>query len=814
MTIFRELVGDLRYGFRISARSPGFTTAAVLTLALGVGATTAIFTVINGVLLKPLPYANADRLVAVFETEAPSTTDQSPTSPANFLDWREQSRTLEAVTAATIWMPTLTGEAYPDRLAGLLATGSLFEMLEERPLLGRTLRPDDLTRGDGRVVLLSHGLRQRHFGGDPEVVDQVLTLDDEAFTVIGVMPEGFRFPPFWAADVEIYAPLVFRETAALARASNRDAQFLRVFARLAPDVTLNEARAELQAIGVRLAREYPDVNRGIGINVQAIHEPVVGDIRPALLVLLATVGLVLLIACANVANLMLARGTARRQEFAVRAALGAGGGRLVRQLLAESLVISALGGVGGLVLGSWGVRLLLLLAPAQLPRLDEIAVDGRVVAVALALTVLSALGFGLGPALMASRADGVGQLQGGRVIGGRERHRMQQGLVVAQIGLALMLLVGAGLLANSFVRMQRVDPGFATRDLITTSMRLTGDLVDAPDRQQAFFDRIVNRLEALPGVARAGFIHILHIGGDTWTNGVAFVDRPPEDGHEASVRAVTPGLFDTMQIPIVRGRPFEARDTTDGQPVTIVNQTFAERFFPDGDAVGQQVKRGRSEDDSPWRTVVGIVGDVHQDAVVSPVRPEMYFPYAQNPFAWARGTTLVVRGDTGQAGFVDAIRREVWAVDESLPLTRIRTSAQLVDSVVAADRFTTWLLAIFAATAVALAAIGIHGVIAYTVSRRTREIGIRVALGATRGDVLSLVVRQGLGLAALGVVLGLLGAYAGARTLDTLLFGVTATDPATFLIVTALLAAIATMACVVAARPAVNVEPATALRQD
>ena len=477
-------------------------------------------------------------------------------------------------------------------------------------------------------------------------------------------------------------------------------------------------------------------------------------------------------------------------------------------------MISALGGVGGLVLGSWGVRLLLLLAPAQLPRLDEIAVDGRVVAVALALTVLSALGFGLGPALRVSRADGVGQLQGGRVIGGRERHRMQQGLVVAQIGLALMLLVGAGLLANSFVRMQRVDPGFATRDLITTSMRLTGDLIDAPDRQQAFFDRVVDRLEALPGVARAGFIHILHIGGDTWTNGVAFVDRPPEDGHEASVRAVTPGLFDTMQIPIVRGRPFEARDTTDGQPVAIVNQTFAERFFPDGGAVGQQVKRGRPEDDSPWRTVVGIVGDVHQDSVVSPVRPEIYFPYAQNPFAWARGTTLVVRGNTGQAGFVDAIRREVWAVDESLPLTRIRTSAQLVDTVIAADRFTTWLLALFAGTALALALIGIHGVIAYTVGQRTREIGIRVALGATRAEVLALVVGQGLRLAVIGVLLGLAGAYTGARALDTLLFGVTTTDPATFVTVTAVLLAVAAGACFVAARPAASVDPAVALRQE
>ena len=757
---------------------------------------------------------NGDRLVALFETTAPSTTGQSPTSPANFLDWREQSRTLEAMTAANIWMPALTGLDYPDRLSGLQATATLFELLDGTPLIGRTIVPGDGIDGSHRVVVLSHGLWQRHFGGDAGALGRSISLDGEAFTVIGVMPRGLRFPPFWANDVELWSPLVFRETAALARASSRGARFLRVFARLRPGASHAEARAEMEAIGAALAREYPDDNADIGINLQPLHEPVIGDVRPALLILLATVGLVLLIACANVANLLLARSTARRQEFALRAALGAGAGRLLRQLLAESLVLSAMGGLGGVALGVWGVRLLVALAPPQLPRLESIAVDGRLVAVAVGLTVLSALGFGLAPALRAARADGVGQLKGGRATGGRERHRMQQGLVVAQIGLALMLLVGAGLLVNSFVRMQQIDPGFTTENLLPLSMRLGGDLLDAPDRQQAFLGDIVEQVETVPGVARAGFIHILHIGGDTWTNGIVVEGRPDEADLGASVRTVTPGLFDTMQVPVLRGRPFDARDATDGQPVAIVNRTFAERAWPRGDPVGRRVQRGGADSDSPWRLVVGVVDDVHQDTVVSPVRPEIYFPYAQNPFAWSRGAALAVRGQASQAGFVDAIRRAVWAVDPDLPLTRVRTSAQLVDDVIAPDRFTTWLLAMFAGTALALALIGIHGVIAYTVGRRTREIGIRVALGATRGEVLAMVVRQGLGLAAVGVLLGLAGAYAGARALDSLLFGVTTTDPATFVTVTALLFTVAAVACILAARPAVKVEPATALRQD
>ena len=613
MTTFADLLSDLRYGLRISARAPGFTAAATLTLALGIGATTAIFTVVNAILLRPLPYVNGDRLVALFETTAPSTTGQSPTSPANFLDWRERSRTLEAMTAATIWMPALTGLDYPDRLSGLQATATLFGLLDETPQIGRTIAPDDGDDGSHRVVVLSHDLWQRHFGGDPGVLGRSISLDRESFTVIGVMPEGFRFPPFWAADVEIYAPLVFKETAALARASNRDAQFLRAFARLAPDATLNEARGELQAVGAELAREYPDDNANIGINVQPLREPVVGDVRPALLILLATVGLILLIACANVANLLLARGTARRQEFALRAALGAGAARLLRQLLAESLVLSALGGIGGVALGAWGVRLLLALAPPQLPRLEGIVVDSRVVAIAAGLTVLSALGFGLAPALKAARADAVGQLKGGRATGGREGHRMQQGLVVAQISLALMLLVGAGLLVNSFVRMQQVDPGFATENLVTLSMRLGGDVVDAPDRQQAFLGDIVEQVETVPGVERAGFIHILHIGGDTWTNSFMVEGRPDETDLDASVRTVTPGLHETMQVPLLRGRPFDARDATDGQPVAIVNRTFADRSWPGEDPVGRQLKRGGLDSDSPWRTVVGVGGDVHQD---------------------------------------------------------------------------------------------------------------------------------------------------------------------------------------------------------
>ena len=635
-TMLEDLFGDLRYGLRVAARSPGFTAAAVLTLTLGIGATTAIFTVVNAILLQPLPYAGADRLVAIFETEAPSVTEQRPTSPANFLDWRERSRTVEAVTAANIWMPTLTGMEFPDRLSGLQATTTLFELLDEQPILGRTIVPDDGVDGSHRVVVISFGLWQRHFGADPGVLSQVINLDGEPYAVIGVMPRGFEFPPFWANDVELWSPLVFRETAALARASSRDARFLRVFGRLRDGASVDEARAELQAIGAELAREYPDDNAGIGINVQPLHEPVVGDVRPALLVLLATVGLVLLIACANVANLLLARGTARRQEFALRAALGAGAGRLVRQLLAESLVLSVLGGLAGVICGAWGVRLLLAFAPRQLPRLEGIAIDGRVVAVAVGLTVLSAIGFGLAPALTASRAAGVGPLQaGGRATGSRDRHRVQQGLVIAQIAMALMLLVGAGLLVNSFVKMIRVDPGFASENLVTLSLRLRGE-IDVPDRQQSFLSQIADRVEALPGVDRAGFIHILHIGGDTWTADIAIEGRSEEEPLGASVRTVTPRLFEAMQVPIVRGRVFDARDTGDGQAVAVVNRTFAARVWPNDDPIGQRVKRG-DDDDDPWLTVVGVVDDVHQDTVVSPVRPEVYFPYAQNPFPCGPG---------------------------------------------------------------------------------------------------------------------------------------------------------------------------------
>ncbi|HVX41215.1 MAG TPA: ABC transporter permease [Gemmatimonadaceae bacterium] len=804
--------GELRVAARSLRKTPAFTFAAALALALGIGATTAMLSVVRAVLLEPLPYHDADRLVVALHD------GRNPVAPANFADWRAQTHSFTDMAAAELWSPSLTGGDDPEQLSGLHVTSNMLPLLGVKPLLGRTFTPAEELPGGEHVVLLSYGLWQRHFAGNPAVVGTTVSMDGNRYTIVGVMPKTFQFAPFWATHAELWAPLVLEP-----RITSRTGQSLRVFARLKPGVTLTQARADLASVTSRLEREYPGTNQHV--ELVPLKEKVVGDIRTPLVVLLVAVAFVLLIACANVAHMLLARGAARHREIAIRTALGATRGRLVAQLLTETILLAALGGAAGLGLAIVGVRALVAASPAIIPRVSTVHVDAGVLVIASGITLVTALAFGLMPALRAAQVDLAETFRDGDRASsdGRGRIRMRGALVASEFALALVLLVGAGLMIRSFAALERVDPGFDPRNVVSMVVSTVGTPAADPDRHAAFYVDALTRVQAIPGVVAASYVNHRPLDGDLWGFPFHIEGRPiPKPGASptATYRVVFPGYFGTMRIPLLRGRDIATTDRAGAPGVVVINEYMARAHWPGQDAIGKRI----TLDDSTWFTVVGIVKNVVRGDLADPPAEEMYFSFLQQP-AYVNGTgasramTLVARVACSEspcdaARFAGPIRGAIRSVERAAPISAVTTMGTLMADATAESRFYVALLAAFAIVAVVLAAVGIYAVMSYAVSRRTHEIGIRMALGAEPAAVLRSVVRQGLAVAALGASTGLVAAIALTRLMRGILFGVSPTDAVTLASVTALLFVVAVVASLAPAFRAVRINPLIALRSE
>jgi putative ABC transport system permease protein len=801
---FEELWQDLRYGARMLAKNPGFTLIAVLTLALGIGANTAIFSVVNAVLLRPLPYPEPDQLSWVWLDNRREGIHEDITSFPNFVDWRDQNQVFQGLAGVNGWAPSLTGMGEPEELRGASVSANFFALMDVNPMLGRGFLPAEEEDGHDQVVVISHGLWQRRFGGALNVINQTLNLSGRGYTVVGIMPPGFQFP----TKAELWKPLA---PTAQTRAA-RNSLWLQVFGRIKSGVTRAQAQAEMDVIARRLEEQYPGVNRGFGINVVPMHEQLVGKARPALMVLLAAVACVLLIACANVANMLLSRAAARQREIAVRAALGASRWRIVRQLLTESVLVAVLGGVLGLLLAVWGLELLRALGPADLPRLENIGVDGRALAFTLTLSFLTGLVFGLAPALQTAKL-GLNEIlkeAGQSKAGG---HRLRKLLVVSEITLALVLLIGGGLMIRSSWLLQQVEPGFNPERLLTARLSLPRSRYPEGPQVIAFYQQVSERLATQPGVLAVGatssvMMEKMHQAGRFTIEGRPV--EPQAQRPELPYDAVTPGYFKTMGIPFVKGREFTEQDT--GQvPVTIINETMARRFWPGEDPLGKRFKFGNLDSNNPWLTIVGVAHDVKRLGLDTPVRIECYVPHRQLP---TRSMELVMRTTASPLTMSRPVRAAVWTLDKDLPITKLLTIENVLRETVAPRHFNMLLLGLFAAVALFLAAVGIYGVMSYVVTQRTREIGIRMALGAQSRDVLNLVIGQGMKLTLIGVLIGSGGALALTRLMKTLLFGVSATDPLTYLVIALLLMLVALLACWIPAWRATKVDPLVALKYE
>ena len=806
-----DLWQDVRYGARVLLKSPGFTLVAAVALALGVGATTAIFSVMNAVLWRPLPFKEADRLVMIWMDNRRLGMHEDIHSYPNYLDYRGQNTTFANLSVFYTQGFNLTGAGEPERVVGSAATASFFDVMGTQPALGRAFTEEEDQNGRDMVVVLGHGLWQRRFGGDPKIVGQNVSLNGRPRTVVGVMPAGFAFP---SKEIDLWVPLApDQQTAQL-----RSTFWLTMVGRLKPGATIEQARAEMGNISARLEQQYSEYMGGYGVNLVALHTQVVGRVRPALFVLLGAVGFVLLIACANVANLLLARAASRSRELAVRAALGAGRARIVRQLLTESVLLALVGGLGGALVAVWGLDVLKSLAPADTPRLDQIGVDARVFGFAFGLSCLTALVFGLAPALQSSKPDLNETLkEGGRsnTTGVRGR-RLREWLVVSEIALTLVLLVGAGLLLKSFMRLQEFNLGYKPEGVLTARVSLPRARYDKPAKVGAFYEQLTERLRNSPGVegvAAVGTVLLSNTPNSTIFTIEGRPNPPAAERVEIPLDPVTPDFFKVMGTPLVRGRFFDARDKDGVQPVAIVNETFARRFFPNEDPLGRRFIYGDpSPDNDQWLTIVGVVGDMKRTDFNSEVRPETFYPHAQGP---SNSMMLVVRGAGGDAAsLAGLVRSQVRALDPDQPVFGVRTMEEQLAERRAQHRFNMILLAVFAGLALVLAAVGLYGVMAYSVTLRTHELGVRMALGARAADVFRLVIGRGMLLAALGVGCGLLASLVLTRVMSSLLYGVSATDPVTFGGVALALAAVALAACYLPARRATKVDPMNALRYE
>jgi putative ABC transport system permease protein len=803
-------IHDIRFGIRMLAKKPMFSIIAVITLALGIGANTAIFSVVNGVLLRPLPFKEPDRLMMIRETKLPQFPEFS-VAPGNFLDWKEQNTVFERLVAYKGSSLNLIGTGDPERLRALNVTEGFFAMLGAQPQLGRDFLAEEDQVGHNNVVILSYGLWQSRFSGDPKILNQTITLNRQAYTVIGVMPATFHFGS-GENELDLWTPMAFTEE----QAQNHGGHGLVAIGQLKPGVTVDQARAEMSAIAGRLAAQYP-VDIGWDVKIMPLLEFSVRSIKPALLVLLVAVAFVLLIACANVANLLLARAAGRQKEIATRTSLGASRWRIVRQLLTESLLLSLLGGALGLALAKWGMDLLLTLAPPDLPRLNNISLDGRALAFTATITLLTGVIFGLVPALQCSKPNlnetmkdaGRGSTEGGR------RQRIRSTLVVLEVATALVLLVGAGLMIKSFWQLQKVDPGFNPDNALTVQVSLPKTKYPEESQQVAFFQQLIERVATLPGVQSAGAGHVVPLSGNDFVLAFEIDGRPPlQPGVTQSTNyySVSADYFKAMGIPLRRGRVFTERDIKDSPRVAVINETMAKKIFPDEDPIGKRITFDNRQKENPeWFEIVGIVGDVKQYGLDQVTTMQTYEPYIQQTFPYM---TLVVRTTGDPTNLNAAIRSEVLKLDKEQPTTNFKTLNEFFSISIAQQRFSVVLLGVFAVVALVLSAVGIYGVLSYAVTQRTHEIGIRVALGAGRGDVLRLVVGQGMLLTVIGVAGGLGAAFALTRLMASLLFGVTATDAVTFASVASLLLAVALLACYIPARRATKADPLVALRYE
>jgi predicted permease len=811
------LLQDLRYGFRMLGKNVGFTLTAVLALAIGIGANTAIFSLVNTILLRPLAYKDADKLVWIWARRVDR--DKAFFSVADFIDLSEQNQTLESMVALDpTWGVNLTDGSEPERLQGIRISPDAFQMLGVEAVVGRALVPEDGKPGSSRVVVMSHGLWQRRFGADPSWIGRTLTLNDNNYTLVGVLPPSFIIPN---AETDVVTPMMLETDP---RRSDRDNNFLRALARLKPGVTQQQAQADLDAVTSNLRQQYPTTNaKKVGPRVLPLQEELVGNYKLALLMILGAVVLVLLITCSNLANLTLVRASARRKEMAIRAAMGASRLRLVRQLLTESLILALLGGTLGFLLAIWGVKFLLLLSPSNLPRAGEVNIDVRVLAFTLGISLLSAMIFALVPALQSSKVGlnetlkAGGRSSTGTGLGNRTRSL----LVVSEVALSLMLLIAAGLLVKSFQRIQEVSPGLDTNNLLLARLSLPQSSYKDREAIKVFYEKVTDRLKVLPGVKSVALASVLPLSGMNARSDFSIVGRPVislKDLPGAQNRWISPGYFSTMKIPILEGREFTEYDTASAQGVVVIDEALARRYWPDESPIGAHLTLDVGEPVQKILEVVGVVGNVKHFGLDEEPLATLYAPFYQMPEnlipVWVSRVNLVARTSSDPMTLSSAIRGEVQAVDKNVPASNIRTMDDFLSASVAQRRFNVLLLTIFAAAALLLTTSGIYAVISYSVVQRTHEIGLRMALGAQRRDVLKVVMGQGLKVVLVGVLTGMAAAFAFSRILSSLLFGVSALDPITFAVMPLLLIAVALLASFNPARRATKIDPVVALRSE
>jgi predicted permease len=808
------ILKDVSYGIRTMIKKPGFTAVAVIALALGIGANSSIFSVVNAVLLRPLPFKNPDQLVIVNETVRRETVETRPASYPDFIDWRNQNQSFEDIAAFDSPSFSLTGTGEPERIPGEIVSASYFPILGIQPAVGRTFLPEeDVTPDQSPVAVISYKLWQRRFAADSDLLGKTIKINERDFTVVGIMPQGFEGV---SGTSEIWAPMMMITTFGSASAlETRGNRWHSVIARLKPGVSLEQAQSDMDAIASRLEQEYQGTNKDRGVQIVAAHEAAVGDMRPTLIVLLGAVCFVLLIACANVANLLLARATVRQKEVAIRTALGASRGRLIRQLLTESVLLALAGGALGLLLAVWGKDLLVAFVGNQIPSYIKPNIDTRVLGFTLLVSLLTGIVFGLVPALQASKF-GLNELlkEGSRgSTGGASRHRIRRALVITEVALALMLLIGAGLMLRSFERLQAFNPGFEADNLLTVRMNLPRSYT--PEQARAFQQQLVERIESLPGTKSVGLSSDVPLDGNTSATMVPIEGLvPPDDDIRVYTHSVSPNFFATMGIPLLAGRDFTVHDNNQAPRAVIISESMARRLWPGQDPTGKRISTSRDQNrNRVWDQIVGVAGDVKYRTLIRDQNndPDIYLPLLQNP---NRGFALALRTTGDPSGLVSAIRGEVKSLDSNLPISDIATMQQRMKNNTARTRFSTLLLGVFACVAMLLAVVGIYGVMSYSVTQRSHEIGIRMALGAARRDVLKLVVGEGLALVAAGVAVGLVGAFAATRVLASQLYSVSATDPVTFSVVSLVLAGVGLAACAVPARRATKVDPMVALRYE